>query len=59
MTSPEEGTPESIPALGSRKEVHLEKILVPIDFSDEASAAVDYAARIGKLAGADRAIICR
>ena len=32
MTSPEEGTPESIPALGSRKEVHLEKILVPSTF---------------------------
>ena len=37
--------------LGSPKEVTLEKILVPIDFPEEASAAIDYATRIGKLAG--------
>src|SRR5260370_817277 len=31
-----------------RKEVTLEKILVPIDFPDFASAVIDYATKIGK-----------
>jgi nucleotide-binding universal stress UspA family protein len=57
MPSPEADNPKSIQALINRKEVTLEKILVPIDFSDYASAAIDYATRIGKLAGTHIALL--
>jgi len=57
MPSPEAVNPKSIPALANRKEVTLEKILVPIDFSENASAAIDYAIRIGKLAGTHIALL--
>jgi hypothetical protein len=43
MPSPEAVNPKSISALANRKDVTLEKILVPIDFSENASAAIDYA----------------
>lgn len=35
----------------------LDKILVPIDFSDLAAAAIDYATKIGKLAGTHLALL--
>jgi universal stress protein A len=45
------------PGLANRKEAPLGKILVPIDFSDCAAAAIDYATRIGKLAGTHIALL--
>ena len=57
MPSPEAVNPNSIPAMANRKEVTLEKILVPIDFSENASGAIDYAIRIGKLAGTHIALL--
>jgi nucleotide-binding universal stress UspA family protein len=57
MPGPEADNPKSIQALINRKAVTLEKILVPIDFSDYASAAIDYATRIGKLAGTHIALL--
>jgi nucleotide-binding universal stress UspA family protein len=57
MPDPEPVNPNATSALASRKEVTLEKILVPIDFSDYTSAAVDYAVRIGKLAGTHIALL--
>ena len=57
MPDPEPVNPKATSALTSRKEVTLEKILVPIDFSDYTSAAVDYAVRIGKLAGTHIALL--
>ncbi len=56
MPSPEAVNPNPIPAI-SRKEVTLEKILVPIDFSENSSAAIDCAIRIGKLAGTHIALL--
>jgi nucleotide-binding universal stress UspA family protein len=57
MPAPEPANPKSVPALANRKEVPLEKILVPIDFSDCSAAAIDYATRIGKLAGTHLALL--
>src|SRR5258705_573194 len=57
MPDAEPVNPNATSALTSRKEVTLEKILVPIDFSDYTSAAVDYATRIGKLAGTHIALL--
>src|ERR1700730_1515932 len=57
MPDPEPVKPNTTTALAGRKEVTLEKILVPIDFSDYTSAAVDYAVRIGKLAGTHIALL--
>src|ERR1700759_1146671 len=57
MSDPEAVTPEPISTLAQRKEAPLEKILVPIDFSDYTSAAIDYAVRIGKLAGTHIALL--
>ena len=57
MPSPEAVNPNPIPAMANRKEVALEKILVPIDFSENASPAIDYAIRIGKLAGTHIALL--
>ena len=57
MPGPEAVNPESISTLTQRKEAPLEKILVPIDFSDYTSAAIDYAVRIGKLAGTHIALL--
>jgi nucleotide-binding universal stress UspA family protein len=57
MPGPEAVNPELISALAHRKEAPLEKILVPIDFSDYTSAAIDYAVRIGKLAATHIALL--
>jgi universal stress protein A len=57
MPGQEEVNPESVSTLTQTKEARLEKILVPIDFSDYTSAAIDYAVRIGKLAGTHIALL--
>ncbi len=57
MSDPAAVNPEPISILAQRKEAPLEKILVPIDFSDYTSAAIDYAVRIGKLAGTHIALL--
>src|ERR1700730_7242527 len=57
MPDPEPVKPNTTTALAGRKEVTLEKILVPIDFSGYTSAAIDYAVRIGKLAGTHIALL--
>lgn len=57
MPDPEAVDPKPVSVLANRKEVKLEKILVPIDFSDYTSAAVDYAVRIGKLAATQIALL--
>src|ERR1700674_6145001 len=57
MPGPEAVNPESVSTLANRREVTLERILLPIDFSDYTSAAVDYAVRIGKLAATQIALL--
>lgn len=57
MPNPEPANQRPSSAMANRKQAALEKILVPIDFSDYASAAIDYAVRIGKLAGTHIALL--
>jgi nucleotide-binding universal stress UspA family protein len=57
MPNPESANPKPSSTMANRKEAVLEKILVPIDFSDYASAAIDYAVRIGKLVGTHIALL--
>src|ERR1700747_405407 len=57
MPDPESVNPNATSALASRKEVTLEKLLVPIDLCDYKPAAIDYAVRIGKLAGTHIALL--
>jgi nucleotide-binding universal stress UspA family protein len=57
MPNPESANQKPGSATANRQEAVLEKILVPIDFSDYSSAAIDYAVRIGKLAGTHIALL--
>jgi nucleotide-binding universal stress UspA family protein len=57
MPNPESANQRASSVTANRKQAALEKILVPIDFSDCASAAIDYAVRIGKLAGTHIALL--
>jgi nucleotide-binding universal stress UspA family protein len=52
MSNPETVTPQAAPALVSQKDVRFEKLLVPVDFSTEASIMVAHAVKLAKLAGA-------
>jgi hypothetical protein len=52
MPVPKGDEPKSMPVLANRKVVSLKKVLVPLDFSDYASAAVDYAITIAGQADA-------
>jgi hypothetical protein len=57
MPVPEADEPKSMPVLATRQVVSLKKILVPLDFSDYASAAVDYATKIASQVGAQLALL--
>ena len=57
MSNPETVTAQAAPALVSQKDVRLEKLLVPVDFSTEASIMVAHAVKLAKLAGARIALL--
>jgi nucleotide-binding universal stress UspA family protein len=52
MSNPKTVTPQAGPALVSQKDVRLERLLVPIDFSTESSIMVAHAVKLAKFAGA-------